>query len=288
MTIGSEKMGIVISDSVLERILREDVHYIDLTTYSLGIDDSMGVARVYFREPGIAACIEEAARIYELAGARAEPLVRSGEEVERNQLVLEARGKASSLHLAWRASQTMLSYMSGVATYTHMMIGKARRVNPSVVIATTRQTPPGARELYFKAVISGGGVIHRQSLSDSILIFNNHLVFVEEPRVKNAVQMAVSRSGGRGVGVEVSSLDEAIDALSAGAYYIQFDRAEPESLSLWVKELRKRFPQAIIGVAGGITLENVEKYASTGVDLIVTSAPYRSRPVDVTTKMEKA
>ena len=90
------------------------------------------------------------------------------------------------------------------------------------------------------------------------------------------------------MGVEVSSLDEAIDALSAGAYYIQFDRAEPESLSLWVKELRKRFPQAIIGVAGGITLENVEKYASTGVDLIVTSAPYRSRPVDVTTKMEKA
>lgn len=280
-------MSLVISDSLLKTILREDVHYIDLTTFSLGIENMGGVARVYFREPGIVACIEEAARIYELSGAEARPFVKSGDKVEKNQLVLEAKGKASALHLAWRAAQSLLSYASGVATYTYMMVEKARRVNPRVVVATTRQTPPGARAFYFKAVVSGGGVIHRQSLSDSILIFNNHLVFIEEPRIRKAVRAAMTRSGGRSIGIEVNTLEEALEAVDAGAHYVQFERPEPEKLSSWVKELRKHNNKVIIGVGGGVTLENIDKYAQTGVDIIVTSAPYRSKPLDVTTKIIK-
>lgn len=168
-------------DSLLQGLLFEDVQYLDLTTSVLGIGDLEGAASVFFREDGVVACSEEAARIYELAGGRVDYFLRSGEEASTNQLVLETHGRATSLHLAWRTAQTLLAYCSGVATYTRRMVEKARRLNPQVVVATTRQTPPGARAFYLKAVIAGGGVVHRQSLSDSILVFDNHRVFLGGP-----------------------------------------------------------------------------------------------------------
>jgi len=276
-----------VSDSILERILLEDIHYIDITTSVLGISGERGVSKVFFREDGIAACSEEAARIYEIAGARIKRLVRSGEEVRANQLVIEAEGEASSLHLAWRTAQTLLSFASGVATYTRRLVEKAKRFNPNIVIAATRQTPPGTRIFYFKAVLAGGGVIHRQSLSDSILIFNNHLVFVNEPRISNAVKRALANAGGRSVGIEVKDLEEAIEAVASGSHYIQFERVQPETLTNWVRKLKEINHKVIVGVGGGITLENIEQYASTGVDIIVTSAPYKAKPIDVTTIIEK-
>jgi len=90
---------------VLEKLLLEDLQYLDLTTSVLGMGSVEGVARVFFRESGVVACSEEAARIYELAGAKVKYFVRSGELVQGNQLVLEAEGEASSLHLAWRVAQ---------------------------------------------------------------------------------------------------------------------------------------------------------------------------------------
>ncbi len=274
--------------TVLEELLREDLQYLDLTTSVLGIGSVRGFARVFFRESGVVACSEEVARIYELAGAEVKYFVGGGELVQGNQLVLEAEGEASSLHLAWRVAQTLLSYASGVATYTRRMVEKARRVNPAVKIAATRQTSPGSRPFYMRAVLACGGILHRQSLSDSILIFDNHLAFLGEAKVSGAVRRALELAGGRGVGIEVGSLEEALEAVRAGAYYIQFERPDPRVLGEWVKKIREVDGRVVIGVAGGITLENVEEYASTGVDLIVASAPYRARPIDVSTRMERA
>jgi len=135
--------------------------------------------------------------------------------------------------------------------------------------------------------LAGGGVIHRQSLSDSILIFNNHLVFVNEPRISNAVKRALANAGGRSVGIEVKDLEEAIEAVASGSHYIQFERVQPETLTNWVRKLKEINHKVIVGVGGGITLENIEQYASTGVDIIVTSAPYKAKPIDVTTIIEK-
>jgi len=280
-------VDLYIGDSILEKLLFEDIQYVDLTTGALGIGSVEGVARVFFRENGVVACSEEAARIYELAGARVKYFVGSGEWVQANQLVLEAQGKSSSLHLAWRVAQTLLSHASGVATYTRRMVEKAKRSNPGVIIATTRQTPPGTRPFYIKAVLAGGGIVHRQSLSDSILIFDNHLVFLEEHGVSGAVKRALKLGGGRSVGIEVKDIEEAIEAVESGAYYIQFDRVQPNILKDWVKKIRELSSRVVIGVGGGITIENVEEYASTGVDVVVTSAPYRARPIDVSTRMEK-
>lgn len=274
-----------IRDELLRSLLSEDVHYIDLTTFALGISERAGTAEILSREDGVVACSEEAARLFELHGCDVDLYLKSGDELAPGQPILRARGSAGRIHLVYRAAQTLLAYASGVATYTRRLVEEARSVNPRVQVATTRQAPPGARPFYFKAVLAGGGIVHRQSLSDSILIFDAHLAFVERPRIANAVARALSRGGGRGVGVEVRSLEEALEAVAAGAYYVQFERPSPGDLAARVREIRRLNGRAVIGVAGGITLENVREYASTGVDIVVTSAPYRARPLDITTKV---
>jgi len=93
-------MSIFIDDDVLKRLIYEDIHFIDLTTHVLEISDLDGVARVFFREPSVVACSEEAARIYKILGADVRYIVKSGVEVEAGQKILEAFGKTSSLHLA--------------------------------------------------------------------------------------------------------------------------------------------------------------------------------------------
>ena len=83
------------------------------------------------------------------------------------------------------------------------------------------------------------------------------------------------------------SLEEAVEAVDSVACYIQFEKVSPKDLEKIVREIRKISDKIIVGVGGGITLENIEEYATTGVDMIVTSALYRAKPIDVTTIIEK-
>ncbi len=277
----------VLFDSELESLLRDDLHHLDLTTVYMGVESERGVARLVSRSRGVLAGSEEAADVYEKAGATVGYLLGSGSEVSIGTVVLEAEGRASSLHAAWRVAQALVSYMSGVATYTRLMVEAARRVNPRVVVATTRQTPPGFRRLWLKAVLAGGGVVHRQSLSDEILLFRNHLVFAGGRGLGEVVRSLKARVGYKRVGVEVGSLEEALEAAEAGADYVQFDHVDPATLRSWVSRLRSEFSGVSIGVGGGVDLENVGEYAATGVDVIVTSAPYHAKPLSFTTIMER-
>ncbi|MGC9147771.1 MAG: hypothetical protein ACP5GL_08260 [Infirmifilum sp.] len=167
----------VLMDSEFESLLREDLPHFDLTTLYLGISEERSIARLVARSRGVLAGVEEAVAVYEKTDASAECLLRNGSEVVEGSVVLEAEERASALHATWRVTQVLVSYVSGVATYTRLMVEAERRVNPKVVVATTRQTPPGSRKLWLRAVLAGGGVVHRQSLSEEILLFKIHLVF---------------------------------------------------------------------------------------------------------------
>ena len=272
---------------VLEDWLFEDVGRGDLTTRLLGIEGVEGRAEVYVREECVVACSEEAAEVYRIAGAEARVLKPSGADAKPGDIVVEAWGPAGALHAAWRVAQTLLAVCSGVATKTRRMVEKARRVNPRIAILSTRKTPPGLRAVLHKAVIAGGGLPHRAGLDDSILVFDNHLVFLE-----GGLREAVERlSKGVGVarvwGVEVRSLEEALMAAKAGAGFIQFEKVPPDKLREYVEVLRREAPGVRVGAAGGIDEHNVEDYAATGIDFIVTSAVYHAKPIDVGTRMSR-
>ena len=88
---------------------------------------------------------------------------------------------------------------------------------------------PGFRKLWLKAVLAGGEVNHEQSLPDEILLLRNHLVFARSRSLGEVVKSTKARVGYKRVGVEVESLEEAIEAVEAGADYIQFGLTDPPS-----------------------------------------------------------
>lgn len=274
---------------VIEEWLREDIPFGDLTTNALGIADKPGVAEVIVRESGVICGLEEASKIYGILGASCELFVKDGDKVGPGALALKAKGSAKALHAAWRAAQVVIEYASGVATKTWRLVSKAKSVNPKVVIATTRKAPPGARSLYFKAVLSGGGIIHRASLSETILIFHNHVSLVGgfEEALRKALE-ARRRWPEKKLAFEVGSIEEALKAAEIGIDEVQLDHIGIDELKRLVPKLRELNPQIVIAVAGGIDEHNIEEYASTGVDVIVTSAPYHAKPLNITTKIYAA
>ncbi len=255
--------------------LFEDVGYLDLTTHALGISNEEGVAEVYLREEGVVCGLEEASEIYKRVGAKVEVLVNEGTVTKG--LVLRAYGKAGALHKAWRVAQNIIAISSGIATYTKMMKDKLKAINPNAELIVVRKAPP-CRAIFYKGVICGGGILHRTNLSDTIILFKNHMAFITLEKALEKLEEY--RRAGKQVIVEAESVEEAKKIVERG-FDVQLDHLRPEEVVEVVKFAKK------VGVkvfaAGGITLENVELYAIT--DAILTSAPYRAKPLDVTTKM---
>jgi len=209
-------------------------------------------------------------------------------EGDRPRRCFSQDDRAGSLHAAWRVAQTLAAIGSSVATYTRLMVERARRVNPNIIVAVARKAPPGLRHLYYRCILCGGATLHRVGVSDTILVFPNHTRLtggLEE--VLERLRKARSMIGERRVVVEVESFGEALKAAESGVVdEVQLDHVSPGELRKLVNTLRRLNPNIKIAVGGGITLENIEEYASTGVDVIVTSAPYWTKPADYTTKIE--
>jgi molybdenum transport protein len=281
-----ESPRLFIPSTIIDEWIREDIPFTDTTTLDLGISGIRGEALVITRDDIVVSATEEASLIYQRLGCMVRDFRPSGTTAHKNDVLLHAEGSASCLHMAWRIAQATIAYSSGVATLTRKMLDEARRINKQITIATTRKTPPGSKYLYVKGVLSGGGVPHRYGLSDSILIFDNHISFVGGERpIKKAVSILKKRHPERKIGVEVKSLEEALEAAGAGAEYIQLEKIPPDKAREIISELKSNWSNIVVGVSGGITLDNIREYASTGADVIVTTAPYHSRPADITTKL---
>ena len=270
---------------MLEYWISEDLGVEDLTTTALNLK-GIGEATIFAREPGIVACTEEAAEIYRILGAREIESRSTGEHVREGSIILKVKGDLRALHAAWRLAQQVIAIFSGMATKSKMLVEKAHGVNPRVVLVSTRKTYPGLRILALKAVRAGGIVPHRSGLSDSILIFRNHIRCLGgfEKLVKIIPELK-RRYPFRKIGVEVGDLEQAIALTKAGVDLIQFDKLPPKELSEAVTKLKNVRNELVVAAAGGIDEHNIEDYARTGVDLIVTSAPYYAHPLDIGTEI---
>ena len=161
-------------------------------------------------------------------------------------------------------------------------------MNPRIQVVTTRKGFPGTKELSIKAVVSGGGLPHRLGLSESVLVFPQHVTFVGGmdnllAQMDDIRAMACEHK----VFVEVETVEEAVRVCKAGADGIQFDKIDPTVLSEAVKMLRDLNPNLVILAAGGINEGNAADYARAGIDAIVTSAVYFGKPADICTRIEK-
>ncbi|QLC51045.1 nicotinate-nucleotide pyrophosphorylase [Methanolobus zinderi] len=257
-----------------ELYLSEDCPYGDETTELLDIQGN-GRLRIISREHGVAACMDDLADFYKKKGLEVVTCPDNGAEFYPNDVIFEAQGELPVLFKLWRVSQTFLSLVCAIASNTRIAVELAHKVNAGVEIATSRKTHPGFRKYELKAVKTGGGQHHRNSLSDSILVTQNHFNVAGDFGKLRAMKK---------VEIEPRTREEAFKYAPL-ADVLLLDHYSPEELETLVPELRSVNPHIEIGV-GGIDLKMVSEYAKH-VDFIVTSSLYYSKPLDLTTKIRK-
>jgi len=275
-------------DSELQTLLGDDVPHGDLTTRSLGIGERRTRMQIRCRRSDMtAACVLEASRMCEMAGLVVEFVVPEGSLLREGDTLLRATGSAAAVHQAWKAVQNLIDFAGGIATYTRKMVDAARAVNPNIVVATTRKTPPFAKKIAIKSVEAGGGVAHRLGLSESLLVFEEHRCFFDNDDALHEALLHVKRQNPeKPLVIEVHSLEEARVFARMGSDILQLEKFPLTELKSSITTLRGEFPHLRIIATGGITLDNVADYAASGADIIVTSAPYSAPSADVKVQIE--
>jgi molybdenum transport protein len=148
-------------------------------------------------------------------------------------------------------------------------------------LACTRKNFPGTRAFTARAVKDGGAVMHRLGLSESLLVFPEHLLFLDGQARAQALAELRRRQPEKRLVVEVGSREAALAAAQAGADVLQLERFSPEALASLRAEVGARGLQVKLAPAGGVNAANAVAYARAGADLLVSSAPYWAPPADV-------
>jgi nicotinate-nucleotide pyrophosphorylase (carboxylating) len=172
-----------------------------------------------------------------------------------------------------RSALNFLCHLSGVASLTRRFSDAA---GPVARIWDTRKTLPGLRAVEKAAVRAGGGVNHRGSLSEFVLVKDNHLAGLG---ITEAVRRAQARWPGRTVEVECDRAEQVQEAIAAGATMVLLDNMTPDAVRACVSLARSTAPAGfLVEVSGGVTLDTVRAYADAGADLISTSVITQSAP----------
>lgn len=254
----------------LLRFVREDAPWGDVTSEAV-VPDVSCRAVVRAKDTGVVAGLEEARALFEHFGVAVRQRSADGRLVAPGTVLLELEGRARAILLLERTALNIIGRMSGIATRTREAVEAVRAVAPDVRVAATRKTAPGLRMLDKKAVVVGGGDPHRYSLSDMILIKDNHLALVP---LAEAVRKAKAQSRYRPVEVEVETARDAVEAAVAGADIILLDNMTPDAVreavgALIARGLRDR---VTLEVSGGVAAGDLAGYAATGIDIISMGA----------------
>jgi len=278
-------------DDLILQALKEDAPHGDITTEAIVHEDAMGRAVIVAKQDGVICGLPIAAKVFELldSGTVFEARVQKGDWVTAGQILAEVKGKLRALLMGERTALNFLQRLSGIATLTRQFVQKVAPYG--VKIADTRKTTPLLRALEKYAVRCGGGVNHRFSLSDGILVKDNHI------RAAGSLVEAVKRVRTRvhhllRIEVEAHSLDQVREALECEVDAILLDnfnideiRQAVQIVQDWSKRTGR--PKPLIEVSGGVTLDNVEAIAQTGVDLISVGALTHSAPaLDISMEIE--
>jgi len=254
---------------MLETFLQEDYGRGDVTTDAVIAEGQTATAEIIAKEDCVVAGLAEVLFFVKQKGLEVEQKVSDGQRVSNGTIVAKVSGDAKKMLALERVSLNIISHLSGIATTTTKAVSIAERARKGVRIAATRKTTPGLRSLEKKAVELGGGDPHRADLQDMVLIKNNHIALVGS--VKKAVQLAKKKvSFSKKIEVEVSSIEDAIKAVKAGADIIMLDNMRPAEIRNAVSELKKQKLRDRIEVeaSGGVNFDNLADYAKSGADII--------------------
>jgi nicotinate-nucleotide pyrophosphorylase (carboxylating) len=265
---------------IVRRALAEDLDLAgDVTAEATVPPEALGTARLVARADGVVAGLGLVGEVYDQLDPRVEVRLRArdGDTVTVGDVVAEVQGPLRSVLTGERTALNLVTHLSGVATVTARYV--AAVAGTDCVVRDTRKTTPGLRLLEKAAVRAGGGVNHRTGLSDALLVKDNHVAAAGG--VDAATRGALGGARGRGVQIEVDSLEELETAVAAGARDVLLDNFDVEQTRAAVervRELERDHGRILLESSGGLDLERVRAYAQAGVDRIAVGALTHSAP----------
>ncbi len=266
----------------LKSFLEEDLFYGDVTP----ILNKRIKAKIISKDRGVLAGVRVARIAFDMFDVDVTFSMRDGDTIEFGDVVMEVEGNSRDVLMVERTVLNVLMRMSGVASVTAEMVKRAKKVNPKVVIASTRKTTPGFRIFEKMAVEIGGGDPHRFGLGDCVLIKDNHVAVFGD--LIKAIRTAKSVSFTKKIEVEISNAQDALLAVREGVDAILLDNLTPDEIIGVVYLLEKEGlrESVVVEASGGINPNNVEDYARTGVDVISSGyITHSSKAIDMTLKV---
>ncbi|MES2856621.1 MAG: carboxylating nicotinate-nucleotide diphosphorylase [Bdellovibrionota bacterium] len=257
---------------LIQAALREDMPRGDLTTDSLALTPRFGQARLIAKEDLVLSgtlAFEQTMLSLE-PNARVQWHFKEGDALLKKQVVCHITGDLIQILKAERVALNFVGHLSGIASLTRRFVQEVEHT--ATRILDTRKTLPGYRELEKRAVVHGGGVNHRQSLSEAILIKDNHI------HVAGGLSKAVQRirqHSREKLEVECGTLDDVKEAVEMGVERILLDNMDNETIR---SSLALIPDQILVEASGNMTVDRVKSVAELGVDFISVGAITHSAP----------
>ncbi len=271
-------MDTFLLDNQLRQFIEEDLEHGDITTEAIFTDES-ALVQAIARQPLVACGMEKvAARVFCLLGGTLEfgQFAADGSKMEKGAVLFTVRGPVRTLLRGERVALNLIQRLCGIATLTARFVEQVQGLD--VKIVDTRKTTPGLRMLEKYAVRCGGGHNHRFSLSDGVLVKDNHIaacgsITEAVRRLRSSIPHTLK------IEVECDTMAQVEECLSAKVEIIMLDNMDTDTMAEAVRLIGGR---AVIEASGGINLETVRRIAETGVDIISIGALTHSAPaVDI-------
>ncbi len=272
-------------EDLISNALKEDIGDGDHSTLSIMDKDTPGKAVLKIKDEGILAGMDVSEKIFSFVepGAVFKKIKNDGEEMHFGEKAFEVEAKIATILSAERLVLNCMQRMSGIATltkkYTDKLAGYSTR------LLDTRKTTPNFRLLEKEAVRIGGGVNHRFGLYDMIMLKDNHIDYAGgiEKAIEKAWHYVQDQNLDLKIEVETRSVDDVKKVMKIGKVdRIMLDNFSPEQIKEALTIIGNKYETE---ASGGITLDNIESYAATGVDFISSGAIiHQAKSLDLSLK----
>ncbi len=254
--------------------LMEDIGYGDITTENLAGENDFLKAELNTRSEGVLCGCNVFKTVYKILSddVKIKFYFKDGDIIKKGDKIADLEGPAKDLLMGERVSLNYIQRMSGIATETRKYQDAIAPYSAKIV--DTRKTTPNFRAFEKYSVKVGGGALHRFNLSDCAMIKDNHI------RLAGSLTNAVNKlreniSHAHKIEVECDTIDQVKEAVEVKADIIMLDNMPVETMKKAVALINH---QAIVEASGNVNLSTVNAIASTGVDIISSSAIVAKAP----------
>ncbi len=269
-----------IVEKIIKDALKEDMPRGDVSSEPL-FDKETSEARLIAKAEGVISGLDIAKAVFKEVDPKVdfEMLAKNGDLVQKGQVIANVSGKTSSLLKAERTALNFLQHMSGIATLTKAFVEQT--AGTKAKIYDTRKTLPNLRILEKRAVLDGGGVNHRMSLSDMVMLKDNHI------KAAGSLTDAVAtmrRYYGQmfKIEVEVETPEMFEEALMSKCDIVMLDNMSLEDMA---KCVNRNSGKKILEASGNMTLERIAAVAKLGIDRIsVGMLTHSAKALDISMK----